>query len=275
MTGNWIKLHRKMLDHRIMQEPSLLQLWVWLLLRANFTPGTFRGVPIGVGQMAVGSRSGADEIGTSKSNFHRGLQKLASEPYCLISLKSERTFTVVTICNWKTYQSNDKPTRDADGTQVGHERDADGTDLGRTRDALGTQTGPIEERREYQEGQEFQEAKEPAAAKPPRKVRPGPETIPIPPTLDDLDFHELWGEWVEFRREMKKPISARAAKMQLKQMADIGLARAMAAIRFSIANDYQGLIEPGRNGTGKQESNNQKSRDMFNDFIQEEQHEQA
>ena len=68
-------------------------------------------------------------------------------------------------------------------------------------------------------------------------------TGPIPDT-----FVAAWSEWVAHRTEIKKPLTERAARKQLKTCKEIGYERAIKAIEHSIAGGYQGLFEPGRSG---------------------------
>ncbi|MCQ2378015.1 MAG: hypothetical protein MJ016_02245 [Victivallaceae bacterium] len=64
----------------------------------------------------------------------------------------------------------------------------------------------------------------------------------IPEELKTPNFIVKWKEWEIFRREKRKPISDRAAKMQLSKLADCGVAAAIEAIDEAIRNDYQGLF---------------------------------
>jgi DNA-binding transcriptional ArsR family regulator len=72
--------------------------------------------------------------------------------------------------------------------------------------------------------------------------------VSIPESLNCESFQAAWGEWLAYRREKKKPVSDRAAKMQLRDLETMGPDRAITAIRHSIKSDYQGIYEPGGNG---------------------------
>lgn len=75
----------------------------------------------------------------------------------------------------------------------------------------------------------------------------------FPPALDTKEFRAAWAEWLAFRREAKhKPVSEKAAAKKLDELAAIGSQRAVAAINNSIANDYQGIFEPGTTNAKKQ-----------------------
>lgn len=70
----------------------------------------------------------------------------------------------------------------------------------------------------------------------------------IPDSLLSINgFLDSWKEWVEYRKEIKKPITSRSAKMQFKQLESF--IDPVGAIENSIANQYQGLFEKrGNNG---------------------------
>ncbi len=68
----------------------------------------------------------------------------------------------------------------------------------------------------------------------------GPE---FPEQLNVGYFRQSWLEWQAHRKEIKKPMTDRACKMQLKALAEMGPERASAAIYHSIANGWQGIFE--------------------------------
>jgi len=103
MSG-YIRLHRKFADSACMSDDWLCRLWIYLILRANWKPGWFRGEPIGVGQFAFSYRDLASRMGVSENRLRRGFAKL--ESFGQITVKSGARFSVITICNWGTYQND-------------------------------------------------------------------------------------------------------------------------------------------------------------------------
>jgi len=102
--GDWVKLHRSTLDSSVFDDPWLWKLFSWCLMRANFRPSKWGGVHIPAGSFASGQISGAEELKVSPSRWYRGIQKLV-EMGC-ISVRPNRDFTAITVCNWKTYQQD-------------------------------------------------------------------------------------------------------------------------------------------------------------------------
>lgn len=107
MSDGWIKLHRKSLESRVFSDAALWRLWTWCLLKANHAPGFFCGEEILPGSFATGTRVAGDALGLSPSTVHRGLKKLAE--WSMVELKVKRGYTVVTICNYATYQESNQP----------------------------------------------------------------------------------------------------------------------------------------------------------------------
>ena len=74
---------------------------------------------------------------------------------------------------------------------------------------------------------------------------------PLEIDLPDWLFPELWAEWVEFRRALRKPIKtsqgANGAIRELDKFRGQGISPEV-VIRHSIANEYQGLYAPGGRG---------------------------
>jgi hypothetical protein len=71
-----------------------------------------------------------------------------------------------------------------------------------------------------------------------------------------------WDRWVEYRTAIKKPIKPPSMEAAAKEMAALGDGQA-AAVQNSIANGYQGLVQPkssGPSGTTKYERNIQRLR---------------
>ncbi len=67
--------------------------------------------------------------------------------------------------------------------------------------------------------------------------------------LDVPDFKAAWVEWQQHRCEIRKKLTATAAKQQLDRLAGWGVPRAIAAIRLSIAQSWEGIYEEkGING---------------------------
>jgi len=80
-----------------------------------------------------------------------------------------------------------------------------------------------------------------------KKEGKGKETSPpIPVELLSPKFTQAWGEWKEYRKEIKKPLTYSTAAKQLIQFRTWGIEKSVQAINDSIRNGWQGVFEPDR-----------------------------
>jgi len=120
----WLRLWRKLRDSRVFSHPDpwLLKIWVWCLLEAGWKPCWKRGCETPIGAFVTDYSQAATQLNTSRSKVYRTLQTLAE--WGQIRLEVKRSFTVVTICNWWTYQAEEVSERNATETQVKRRRNA-------------------------------------------------------------------------------------------------------------------------------------------------------
>ena len=114
--SDWIKLHRKLDRSPLMENAELLRLWIHLLLNAAYEPKTLlNGVKLQPGQLLVSHQRLADKLRLNKGVTHRMLKVLRN---CnAIETQAQRSYTIVTICNWDTYQSSSTDKRNAGATE--------------------------------------------------------------------------------------------------------------------------------------------------------------
>jgi hypothetical protein len=73
--------------------------------------------------------------------------------------------------------------------------------------------------------------------------------------FDSADFAAAWEEWIAHRREIRKPLTPRQTAGQLERLAACGERNAIAMIRHTISQGWQGLRAPDKServatGTG-------------------------
>ena len=106
----YFKLYRKILESPIFAHQTGLKIWIWCLAKANHKQ---KSVPlkigagtsivnIGVGEFIFGRLKAEEELGIDGSTIYRWIKKL--ELMEMISVKSSSHYSIVTICNWATYQ---------------------------------------------------------------------------------------------------------------------------------------------------------------------------
>lgn len=62
--------------------------------------------------------------------------------------------------------------------------------------------------------------------------------------MDNTEMLSLWSDWCAERSSQKKPLSERAAAIQIRKLVEWGEEAAMESIRASIANSWRGLFLP-------------------------------
>lgn len=95
-------------------------------------------------------------------------------------------------------------------------------------------------------------------SKPPNQ----PPEVAIPENLQTDAFKSAWSEWQQHRKEIRKPLTFTSAKQQIQKLAQMGVNRAIEAIKHSITNGWQGIFEP------KPQNNHQQPR-SFMDTLNE------
>ena len=135
--SGWVKMHRKLACSRVFQNPDLLKVWIWCLLRANHsevwvTIKTGRGeteVFLKPGQFIFGRKSAAKELRMKPSSIRNRMKKL--ENMRNLDMQPDTHYTIITITNWSSYQLVEKKEdseEDRHRTTKGQPKDTDKND---------------------------------------------------------------------------------------------------------------------------------------------------
>lgn len=124
MSG-WVKLHRKFLEWEWYDDNNVKIVFIHLLLKANHKPKKWRGETIERGQVLTGRIKLSEEIGLSERQIRTALTKLKSTND--LTIKATKAYSVITICNYDTYQSNDDIERPAERPTSGQASDQQAT----------------------------------------------------------------------------------------------------------------------------------------------------
>jgi hypothetical protein len=108
MSG-WIKLHRKVIEQGWLQHGDLWRFWCWCLLKASHKAINMRvglkEVSLLPGQFVFGRSAAGKELRMSERTVRTCLTALKTTNNVTIETTSK--FSIVTICNWVKYQSNE------------------------------------------------------------------------------------------------------------------------------------------------------------------------
>lgn len=105
----YIKLHRCLLYSSVFNNPDLLRIWIWCLLKSAYVTKnelTSAGeLQIKPGQFIFGRKSAAEFLKINESKFYRAMKRL--ESLGMLRLESKTKFTLATVINWDYYQGEE------------------------------------------------------------------------------------------------------------------------------------------------------------------------
>jgi len=106
MNEGWVKIYRKLLDNPIMQEPELLQLFIYLVLRANHADKPFfwnsESITVKRGSLITGRFEMAKTLKQNPNTIYKRMQKLEKLGFCNIKTNSKNS--LVTLLKYDYYQ---------------------------------------------------------------------------------------------------------------------------------------------------------------------------
>lgn len=107
-SNGWIKLHRDFTKFEWYQDANTVRLFLHLLVTANYRKAKWQGNTIDRGQLITSHGNLANDLGLTIQNVRTSLLKLKKSEN--LTIKSTSKFTLISICNYGTYQSEDSPT---------------------------------------------------------------------------------------------------------------------------------------------------------------------
>lgn len=113
MDDGWVKLYRKFLNWGWFKKSEMVQLFVYILLKANTMDREFEGMVVKRGQFVTSRKSIHEDTGLSEQTIRTCLKRLVNGNE--ISVKSTKAFTVITVSKYETYnvakkENNQQPT---------------------------------------------------------------------------------------------------------------------------------------------------------------------
>jgi hypothetical protein len=107
MSG-WIKLHRQFLNWEWFNKSEAVHLFMYLLLKANHKDGTWQGIDINKGQFITSYGKISSDTGISLQTVRTLLKKFENTNE--INTQTTNKYTVVTVCKYVDYQSEETVT---------------------------------------------------------------------------------------------------------------------------------------------------------------------
>lgn len=124
MSGGWIKLYRKFLEWEWFTDSKMVQLFVYLLLSASIEQRKWKGIVLERGQLATTVAELSEKTNLSTKMIRTALQRL--EDGQIIGRQTTNKFTIITICNFDSYQAKEEAQGQTNGNQRADEGQTNG-----------------------------------------------------------------------------------------------------------------------------------------------------
>ena len=102
----WIKLYDSLLEWRWAHKPEYMAFVIRCLLRANPSTKKWENIELERGSFICGRKDFAKEVGISVQTYRTILKNLQECEF--LTAKSTSKGTIITICNYDSYQENKK-----------------------------------------------------------------------------------------------------------------------------------------------------------------------
>jgi hypothetical protein len=216
----FIKIFRKLIEWEWFKNSETVHLFIYLILKANFKPSYFMGHDIPRGSLVCGRKQLAEDTGISEQSIRTILDRLKSTSE--ITSKSTNKFSIITICNYDSYQFDLKKSTNKSTS-------------------ISTNNQPTT-------NQQLTTSEE---VKKERKKEETLKSIAIPEHLKNI-----WPFYLEMRKLIKKPATDNAQESTIKKLERLAPGNNQLQIEIiqqSIDNSYQGVfpLKEQQNGSPK------------------------
>lgn len=126
MYRGYVKLWRKILDAGWLKQPKLCTFWLWCLVKASHKEMDiivgYQKVHLMPGDFIFGRKVASEELEMSEQSIRTNLDFLKS---CgNLTIKTTNKFSVISIVNWQTYQSEELTNNQQSNQQVTNKQPA-------------------------------------------------------------------------------------------------------------------------------------------------------
>ena len=260
MDRGYFKVYRKIIEDPIFFTDYGFRTWIYCLAKANHKDSIIslnvgkgqRVIRVPKGSFVFGRKKAEAETGIDGSSIYRWIKKLEDDGY--ISIESNNQYSIITICNWESYQGENN-----NGEQLMSSQRA--TNEQPTSNRRATDEQPTNTYKHYKNNNNILIDKNTISNKDTKgglgeKNFDSDEKKKIEivfPFTGEL-FVAMWQNWKDYKKSdhkftYKSAISEQAALKQLSKMADGDEQRAIEIIEYSISQGYKGLFENTKNAT--------------------------
>lgn len=145
MAGDWIKLHRKIVDWEWYDDTTTFRVFLHCLLKANWKPKRWRGITIERGSFFTSTLHLAEELSVSRQKIRTAISNLQNTNE--ITIKTTSRGTLITVCKYEEYNSQEKEINQPNNQQLAN-------NLTNEQPTDNQQITITEERKKIEEGKE-------------------------------------------------------------------------------------------------------------------------
>lgn len=228
----WVKLHRSLAEWCWFSEPRTLQVFIYLLLNAQYETKQWRGITLRRGELIIGTHKLAKELDCTRQVVRTRLERLSE---CgSITITATNKYSIVSICNYDKYQMS--PT---DNNQQEHQ--------------------PITTIQESKKREYFKNVTpltpqggngNPSYENDFSPADPIPESLTPYPHIAADPLSPAFEKWLAYKREKRQSYRSdsalKACYDRLKRYSKGDPKVAMEIIEHSIAMNYSGFFEPSK-----------------------------
>lgn len=245
--ASWIKIFRELLQWEWFQKAEMVQLFIYLLLKANCVDKQWQGITIKRGQLATSNATIRQDLRLSEQQIRTCIKRLISTGE--ITYKSTNRYVVITICNYDKYQEIGNPINEQNNVQNNNQS----TDEQRAINEQSTTTKEIKNIRskEYnikdikqESGSNDQLSSASDEAKAVQPEKPKTEKLPF------KEIKEMWNETCPGFPKLFTISEARKNKMRLRITEMGGLEKALPLIKQIFEKMQQSKFLKGDNKRG-------------------------
>jgi len=102
--GNWLKLHRKMLEWEWYDHTNTKVVFIHCLLKANFEKKRWRGIEINAGEFITSLETMASETGLTIKQVRTALDNLEMTKDIDRARSEKGLYTMISVVSWDKYQ---------------------------------------------------------------------------------------------------------------------------------------------------------------------------
>lgn len=117
--AGWVKIHRELLQWEWFGKPEMVQLFLYLLLKANCEEKQWQGITIMRGQLITTNSAIRKDLQLSEQQIRTIIKRLISTGE--ITYKSTNKYVIITICNYDRYQCGNIAINEQDNEQFNNQ----------------------------------------------------------------------------------------------------------------------------------------------------------